>query len=785
MSTLPPSTSPAGWDVVLTDGSTAWVRPVSPADIPEIKALHARLSRETVRLRYFGAHPRLPEDELTRLVEAEGPDHLTLVAERGSQLVGMAEYDRIPGSHVAEVAFVVDDAHQGVGIGTLLLEYLASEGRRYGFKRFAADTLFENSPMMKVFRDAGFTQHSQLEDGVIRVVMDISPTSEALSALYERDRQATARSMQRLLRPRSVAVIGASRTPGTVGHELVRNLVFGEFQGPVYPVNPTAPHIASLPCFSSISDVPGEVDLALVAVPARAVLEVVDECGRKGVGGLVIVSSHFAEDGVEGADLEREVARLAHSYGMRVVGPNCFGVLNTDPDISMNATFAKDIPTSGTLGFASQSGGLGIAILAEAKKRGIGLSSFVSMGNKADVSGNDLLAWWAEDDATNVGLLYLESLGNPRKFARLARDLSRSKPVIAVKSGRSAVGRRAASSHTAALASSDDAVAALLHQTGVIRVDTIEELFDVAQVVDGQPLAQGLRVAVLSNVGGPAVLAVDACASNGLQVPEFTAELQAQIVDLCPRNGGASNPIDLGAEANAHTYEKVLDLLLACDEVDAVLANFTPPLVNRRTDEIAAAIVAAVDRAATAADASALDARPRLAKPVVVSLLGAEESAEAVESGEAALRSARYPVPSYTYPETAVRALAHALRYAAWRSRPSGRLPILADVDVNQARRRLPHQEVDGAEAGLAPGWLTGTAAMDVLAAFGVPVVRTVEAHSTEEAGKWADEIGGRWLSRSLARCTRPRVGECASAWSAMTRLWLLTLPWSPPLAKR
>ena len=421
----------------------------------------------------------------------------------------MAEYDRIPGSHVAEVAFVVDDAHQGVGIGTLLLEYLASEGRRYGFKCFAADTLFENSPMMKVFRDAGFTQHSQLEDGVIRVVMDISPTSEALSALYERDRQATARSMQRLLRPRSVAVIGASRTPGTVGHELVRNLVFGEFQGPVYPVNPTAPHIASLPCFSSISDVPGEVDLALVAVPARAVLEVVDECGRKGVGGLVIVSSHFAEDGVEGADLEGEVARLAHSYGMRVVGPNCFGVLNTDPDISMNATFAKDIPTSGTLGFASQSGGLGIAILAEAKKRGIGLSSFVSMGNKADVSGNDLLAWWAEDDATNVGLLYLESLGNPRKFARLARDLSRSKPVIAVKSGRSAVGRRAASSHTAALASSDDAVAALLHQTGVIRVDTIEELFDVAQVVDGQPLAQGLRVAVLSNVGGPAVLAVD------------------------------------------------------------------------------------------------------------------------------------------------------------------------------------------------------------------------------------------------------------------------------------
>lgn len=727
MPTLPADPPLAGWDVVLTDGSTARVRPVSRADIPEIQALHARLSKETVRLRYFGAHPRLPDDELDRLVANEGPEHLALVTERAGQLVGMAQYDRVPGSDVAEVAFVVDDAHQGTGIGTLLLEYLASEGRRYGFRRFAADTLFENHNMMQVFRAAGFTQRSSLEDGTIRVVMDISPTPDALAALYERDRKAAASSIGRLLRPRSVAVVGASRTPGTVGHELVRNLVLGGFQGPVYPVNPTAAHIASLPCFPNISAVPGEVDLAIVAVPARAVLSVVDECGRKGVGGLVIVSSHFAEDGAEGAAMEREVARLAHSYGMRVVGPNCFGVLNTDPAISMNATFAKDTPTAGSLGFASQSGGLGIAILAEARKRGIGLSSFVSMGNKADVSGNDLLSWWAEDGATNVGLLYLESFGNPRKFARLARELSRSKPVITVKSGRSAVGRRAASSHTAALASSDDAVAALLHQTGVIRVDTIEELFDVSQVVGGQPLARGLRVGVVSNVGGPAVLAVDACESNGLSVPEFSPELQSRVAEICPRNGGASNPIDLGAEANAPMYEQMLDLLLGSDELDAVLVNFTPPLVNRRADEVAAAIVAAVDKAAGGASP----------KPVVASLLGADDS------GVAVLRSARFPVPSYTYPETAVRALAHALRYAAWRARPRATTPVLDDVDVNEARRRLPHLEVGGAEAGLAPGWVTGAAAMDVLAAFGIPVVRTVEAHSAEEAGKWADEIGG------------------------------------------
>ncbi len=733
----PTSTTHAGWDVILTDGSTARIRPVSPADIPGIRALHGRLSKETVRLRYFGAHPHLSDDELARLVESEGPDHLALVAELAGQLVGVAQYDRIPGSDVAEVAFVVDDPYQGLGIGTLLLEYLASEGRRFGLRRFAADTLFENSRMVNVLRDAGFAQHSQLEDGVIRVVMDISPTGEALHALHERDRKAAARSMQRLLRPRSVAVIGASRSPGTVGHELVRNLVTGGFQGPVYPVNPTASHVASLPCFPSIDQIPGEVDLAIVAVPAHSVPDIVDQCGRKGVGGLVIVSSHFAEDGPEGAALEREVARLAHSYGMRVVGPNCFGVLNTDPAISMNATFAKDTPTVGNLGFASQSGGLGIAILAEANKRGIGLSSFVSMGNKADVSGNDLLSWWSEDSATSVGLLYLESFGNPRRFARLARELSRSKPVIAVKSGRSAVGRRAASSHTAALASSDDAVAALFHQTGVIRVDTIEELFDVAQVVGTQPLAQGSRVAVLSNVGGPAVLAVDACESNGLQVPEFSPELQSQVVGLCPRNGGASNPIDLGAEANAAMYEKVLELLLGSDEIDAVVVNFTPPLVNRRTDEVAAAIVAAVDRSAAATAAGAVAENARVAKPVVASLLGADEC------GQAILRSARSPVPSYTYPETAVRALAHALRYAAWRAEPSGTVPALPDIDVNEARRRLPHQEVGGVEAGLVPGWVTGAAAMDVLAAFGIPVVRTVEAHSPEEAGKRADEIGG------------------------------------------
>ena len=413
-----------------------------------------------------------------------------------------------------------------------------------------------------------------------------------------------------------------------------------------------------------------------------------------------MVSSHFAEDGAAGAQLEREVARLAHSYGMRVVGPNCFGVLNTDPEISMNATFAKDTPTAGRLGFASQSGGLGIAILAEANKRGIGLSSFVSMGNKADVSGNDLLSWWCEDDDTAVALLYLESFGNPRKFARLARQFSRSKPIVAVKGGRTAVGSRAASSHTAALASSDEAVAALFRQTGVIRVDTIEELFDVAQVVGSQPLGHGLRVAVLSNVGGPGVLAVDACVSNGLQVPEFSAELQRQIAELCPRNGGVANPIDLGAEASAPMYESVLGLLLASDEMDAVPSTsprpWSPgrPKTSPRPSWPPSTGPRPSPRGTGPAKAPVTGARsPAVLKPVVASLLGAEAI------GQAVLQTARYPVPSYIYPETAVRALAHALRYGEWRRRPKGVVPALEDVDVNEARRRLPH---DG-RGGTAP----------------------------------------------------------------------------------
>ena len=702
-------------DVVLADGSTAAIRQLRPEDAERFADFHSRLSKESVRMRYLGARPQLSQVEIDRLVRSGDPDHLALVAERDGAILGMVQYERATGSEEAEVAFVVGDAHQGLGIGTLLFEEAASAARRQGIKRLTADTLLENRRMLEVFHNAGFASRSVLDTGVIHLVMDIAPTAEALDALAERDRSSVVRSMERVLRPRSIAVIGASRAPGTIGHELVVNLVRGGFQGPVYPVNPKAAYIASLPCWESVEAIPRQVDLAVVAVPAAAVEEAVDACGRKGVGALVIVSSGFAETGSEGVATQRAITRLAHSHGMRMVGPNCFGVLNTEPAVSMNATFAADAPTSGRLGFGSQSGGLGIAILGEARARGIGLSSFVSMGNKADVSGNDLLAWWDQDEATSVVLLYLESFGNPRKFARLARRVSSHKPVIVVKAGRSPSGRRAASSHTAALASTDEVVAALCRQTGVIRVDTIEELFDVAEALDGQPLAAGRRIGILTNSGGPGVLAADSCSSVGLVVPELSVSVRQSLSELLPAFGGVGNPVDLSASASAAVYGRVLEILMGCGEVDAVVAIFTPPLVTR-TEDVAQAVADAVDKAAEAGRQI----------PVVASLLGTED-------GRALLRQQRHPVPSFTYPETAVRALSHAVGYAEWRRRPSGAEPVLEAIDANGARRLL----------GAGSGWVTGAPAMAVLDRYGIPTVPSVDVHSASEAVEAAQSVDG------------------------------------------
>jgi acetyl coenzyme A synthetase (ADP forming)-like protein len=709
---------PTGFDVLFVDGTTAHVRSSTPSDMAAMKSFYARLSPESIVLRYFGPHPQMSPKEAEVLTTPDGIDVVVLVVECRDLIIAIGEYFRLSGRDEAEVAFLVDDSYQGHGIGTILLEHLATEARRHGIRRFEANTLAENHKMLRVFADAGFVRQYHRESEVVRVVLDIAPTPEAVAAAEARDHTATVRSMARLLEPHSIAVIGAGRSRGTIGHELLRNLLRGDFEGPVYPVNPAASHVASIRCWPNVQAIPDDVDLAVIAVPEAAVGQAVEDCGAKGVSSLVVITAGFAESGTQGTNSQRALAALAHRLGMRMVGPNCFGVINTDPAVSMNATFAPETPIRGEVGFASQSGGLGIAILGEAAARGLGLSSFVSMGNKADVSGNDLLQWWEEDDATRVILLYLESFGNPRKFNRIAREVGRSKPIVAVKSGRSTAGSRAASSHTAALASSDQAVDALFRQTGVVRVETIEELFDVGEVMAHQPVLTGRRVAIVGNAGGPGVLAADACASYGLEVAEFSADLQSTLAGLLPPGASVRNPIDLAASATAEGYSSALGSLLSSEEIDAVIVIFTPPLVTR-ADDVADAVVGAVDKAV----AEECD------KPVITSFLGAG-------AVRPILHSALRPVPCFAYPENAARALAHSATYGEWRARPQGVVPVLDGVNPNEARRLITEVCPSGS------GWITGADAMALLATYNVAAVPTSRVQTAQGAADEAEQLG-------------------------------------------
>jgi succinyl-CoA synthetase alpha subunit/GNAT superfamily N-acetyltransferase len=474
---LTPRAVPLEWtaDAALIDGTAITIRPLHPGDEAALRAFFGALSPESIRLRYFSARHELSDAELERLTGSDGRSHVHLGGFLGAELVGVSDFVTVNSSE-AEVAFAVSDRLQGHGVASLLLEYLADLARSAGVTRFLAETMADNLRMLDVFRHAGFIERvGTPEAGVVGVTLDISETPDVRAAIGERDRLASVAAVRTVLEPRSVAVIGAGRKPGGIGHEILRNLVRGPFNGPVYPVNHGTDHVSGVPAYASVRDIPGHVDLAVIVVPAAGVLDAVRDCGAAGVSALVVISSGFAETGSEGGAVERELLEIARRHGMRVVGPNCMGVINTDPEVELNTTFSPVRPPAGNLAFFTQSGALGIAVIAEAERLGIGLSGFVSAGNKVDISGNDLLQYWEQDPRTDVILLYLESFGNPRRFGEIARRVSRRKPIIAVKGGRSAAGARAAASHTAALASPDVSVDALFHQSGVIRVQTLEQ----------------------------------------------------------------------------------------------------------------------------------------------------------------------------------------------------------------------------------------------------------------------------------------------------------------------
>lgn len=703
-------------DALLSDGTVVHVRPIKGSDEKGLLDFHSRLSSQSVYLRFFSAHAQLRPEEVHRFTHVDGRDRMALVATLRDDIIAVARYDRLDSDpEVAEVAFVVVDEFQGRGLATLLLEMLAAHARTQGLSRFRADTLWENTAMRNVFRDAGFEATSTHDADVVNVEMDISLSEAFVHAVESRDEVAEAEAVRRLMCPESVAVIGASRTPNTIGHELVRNIVNGGYTGPVYPIHPSAAEVAGLPAYRSVQDVPGPVDLAVVAVPASAVPAVVEECAAKQVKDLVLITAGFAEVGDDGRQAQQEIVTRARWAGMRLVGPNCMGIINTSPTVSLNATFAPVPPEPGRVGFASQSGGLGIAVLEEARRRRIGLSSFVSLGNKADISGNDMLLYWKQDPATDVVLLYLESFGNPRRFARIARSVSAVKPIVAVKAGRSSAGQRAAASHTAALASPDAAVDALFHQAGVVRVDTLEEMFDVAQLLADQPIPAGRRVAVIGNAGGPGILAADACEAYGLILPELGPGTQQELRSFLPGAAAVTNPVDLVASASPENYERALDAVLSDEQIDAVVAIFVPPLVTDPT-EIAKAIASSASRSD---------------KPIVADFLGMSEPPEELRTGKRA-------VPNFTFPEPAVRALAHACGYGEWRSRDAGQTRVFDDVDASAARRAI-----GSVLAGEPRGrWLEPAEANLLLRAYRIPVPALEVARTPEEAAAAASRIG-------------------------------------------
>jgi acetyl coenzyme A synthetase (ADP forming)-like protein len=531
-----------------------------------------------------------------------------------------------------------------------------------------------------------------------------------------------------IFRPRSVAVIGASRRPGSIGAAIFHNLLEHGFAGPVYPVNPSARVVQSVLAYPSVGEIPGDVDLAVIAIPARDTLAAVEECGKKGVRGVVVITAGFKETGPEGAERELALRDTARRYGMRLVGPNCLGVLNTENGVHLDATFAPAWPPPGQVAFSSQSGALGLAILETAGALGLGFSQFASVGNKADVSGNDLLEYWEKDPGTGVILLYLESFGNPRRFTQIARRVARTKPIAAVKSGRTRAGARAASSHTGSLAGPDNAVDALCLQSGVIRTDTIEELFDVAMLLANQPLPQGARVGILTNAGGPAIMASDACEFHGLELPSLTNATMTALRVFLPPEASVKNPVDMIASAAATSFEMSVQLMLADPNVDALLVIYVPPLVTTPL-EVASAIV----RGAKAATLE-LTSRGAAPKPVLSCFMGAHGVPEGLRS----LQEGH--IPSYPFPESGIMALARTVRYARWRTAPEGREVRFDDIDLGAARAAV-QSALHRAEPGHSV-WLTPEETHELLEAAGIRGVPTTHATTAGEAAQAAARMG-------------------------------------------
>jgi acyl-CoA synthetase (NDP forming)/GNAT superfamily N-acetyltransferase len=701
-------------DAVRSDGGLVHIRPIRSTDREELLALDQRVSERSIYLRFFTVARHAADVYVEQLVRAPSDNHQALVAVIADQIIGVASFERLAArSASAEFAVLVDDRVQHEGIGTLLIEHLASAARSRGITTFIADVLSENATMLGVLGSLGYDVRTKAEFNTVQLIFDIDERASVIAAIDARERAADVASMRAVLAPRSVAVVGASARPHAVGHEVLRSLLDGGFTGAVYPVNPKHDSVLGVPAVPSPAELPEPPDLAVVAVPASQVLDVVRASGERGTRAIVLLSAGFGEIGEGGLAHQRDVLALARHYGMRLVGPNCLGVLNTDPAIRLNATFAPVPMVSGRLGLVSQSGALGIAVVVAAAQRGLGVSQFVSVGNKADVSGNDLLLAWERDERTAVIALYLESFGNPRKFARIARRISRSKPIIAIKSGRSAAGRRAGASHTAAAASSDSVVEALFAQAGVLRVDTMEQMLDVARVLSNQPLPAGPRVAIVGNSGGPGILAADAAVAAGLTVADLDARTSECIRAAVPSAASCHNPVDLGAGVQPEEVGAAVQALLEADEIDLVLTVFTETLVADPGEVMDAIAAATATRG----------------KPLIATHVGGPARSVPAPSGGRT-------VPVFSFPEPAAAAAGTAYRYARIRDASVTEPERPETIDQAGARALIAQRLATGDD------WLNSEDVARVLVRYGVPVCPQRVVSDGDAAAVAAHELG-------------------------------------------
>lgn len=691
---------------LLRDGTSVVIDPCGPGDADDLAVLIDRLGPESRRLRFHSAGVRITPQHLVG-----GEETRAICARVRGELVGIASYTPLQEEGVAEMAVAVADDAQTRGLGTVLFERLADLARAEGIGRLLAVVMAENRGMLELLTGLGFATRRVAGRGEVEVHVDITRgTSFAgwVAALDRRRHAATAFSLQPLFEPAAVAVVGASRDRASIGNAILRNLLAGDYPGVIVPVNPNAAAVAGVAAVASVLDAPAQVDLAVICVPARAVDAAVDDCLRAGVRALVVISAGYAEASAEGRRAQERLAQRVRAAGARLVGPNCLGVLTNRAGLSVNATFAATLPPVGGVAVSSESGALGIAILEQARALGIGISAFASIGNRADVSANDILERFEDDPASRVIALYVESFGNPRRFVRIARRVAATKPIVCVKAGRGRAGARAASSHTAALAADDAVVDGLFRQAGVVRTQTLEELFDVVRLFDQQPLPAGGRVAVLTNAGGLGILCADACESAGLELPPLAPATTAALAELLPGAAATGNPVDMLAEADGERYRRSLRLLHDDPGIDAVIALHAATRTSA-SEAVAAGIRAAVDEG--------------LEKPVLAGLVSGGGVPASLNPPDAARR-----IPAYAFPERAARALAHAAALAAFRRRPRGREPAY-ELDLAAARELCAAALVEQDEA-----WLPPADVERLLAAAGIRTPRSVVAATRADA---------------------------------------------------